>query len=105
MKIRKGDKVKVISGKDKGKIGEVLMVLKDDNKVVVSDVNQVKKHIKPGQLNEEGGIVELEKPIDASNVMYYNEKIEQPVRIGYKFIEGKKRRVCKKTGDVIDLKE
>lgn len=105
MKIRKGDKVKVIAGKDKGKIGEVLKVIKAENKVVVEGVNKVKKHIKPGQLNEEGGIVELEKPIDVSNVMFYNEKLGEAVRVGYKFIEGKKFRVCKKSGDVLDLKE
>jgi large subunit ribosomal protein L24 len=103
MKIRTGDKVKVITGKDKGKVGEVLKVLKDKNKVVVEGVNKVKKHIKPGQLNEEGGIVELEKPIDVSNVMYFNDKLKKAVRIGYKFIDGKKHRVCKKTGDALDL--
>jgi large subunit ribosomal protein L24 len=105
MKIKTGDKVKVISGKDNGKISVVLKVLNAKNKVVVEGVNKVKKHIKPGKGNEQGGIIELEKPIDVSNVMFYNESLGKAVRIGYKFIDGKKYRVCKKTGDVLDLKK
>lgn len=105
MKIKKGDKVKVISGKDNGKISVVLKVLNDKNKVVVEGVNKVKKHIKPGKANEQGGVIEFEKPIDTSNVMFYNESLGKAVRIGYKFIDGKKYRVCKKSGEVLDLKK
>ena len=104
MKIRKGDKVKIISGKDKGKIAPVLKVLKDTNKVVVEGVGVVKKHVKPGAVSKEGGIVSIEKPIDVSNVMYYDEKINKTVRIGYKIVNGKKYRVSKESGEIIDKK-
>ncbi len=105
MKIRKGDKVKVIMGKDKGVVAEVLRVLNKKNKVIVSGVNKVKKHVKPGQLNPEGGIVEFEKPIDVSNVMHFDEKAGKVARVGYKFIDGKKYRISKKTGEVLDLRD
>ena len=104
MKIQKGDKVKVISGKDKGKIGAVLKVLPELSKVLVEGVGIVKKHIKPGKASKEGGIISIERPISISNVMYYDEKAGVPVRIGYKLIDGKKFRVNKKTGDVINKK-
>ena len=102
MKIRTGDKVKVMTGKDKGKIGEVLKVFPSKGKLIIENVNKVKKHVKPGQISEEGGIVEIEKPIDASNVMYYEESEKEPTRIGFKFEDGKKVRVSKKTGKVLD---
>ena len=105
MKIHSGDKVKIISGKDRGKIGKVLKVLKKRNKIIVEGVNMVQKHVKPGTISEEGGIVSIEKPIDASNVMYYDEKINKPVRVGFKIIDGKKYRISKKTGEVIDTKK
>jgi large subunit ribosomal protein L24 len=104
MKIRKGDKVKIISGKDKGKVAPVLKVLKGVNKIVVEGVGIVKKHVKPGTISKEGGIVSIEKPIDVSNVMYFDEKINKPVRLGYKLIKGKKYRFSKKTGEVVDKK-
>ncbi len=101
MKIRKNDKVKIIAGKDKGKTGKVIAVLTDKNKVIVEGVNLVKKHIKKGQGSEEGGIVNMEKPIDASNVMFIDEKSGLPVRLGYKVVDGKKYRVSKKNGEII----
>lgn len=104
MKIKKGDKVKVISGKDKGKIASVLKVLTERNRVVVEGVGIVKKHVKPGTISKEGGIVSIEKAIDVSNVMYFDEKSKKAVRIGYKLIEGKKYRINKKTGDILDKK-
>lgn len=104
MKIKKGDKVKVITGKDRGKVATVLKVLPSENKIVVEGVNVVKKHVKPGTVSKEGGIVSVEKPIDISNVMFYDEKSKKTVRIGYKIIDGKKYRVNKKTGDVLDKK-
>jgi len=102
MKIRTNDKVKIIAGKDKGKIGKVLKVLLEKNKIIVEGVNIVKRHVKPGAISKEGGIVSIEKPINVSNAMYFNEKIKEPVRLSTKVIDGKKYRICKKTGEVID---
>lgn len=102
MKIKKGDKVQIISGKDKGKTGTVLMVLPERNAVLVEGANIVKRHVKPSATVKEGGIVSIEKPIDASNVMYFDEKANRPVRIGYKIVDGKKYRISKKTGDVLE---
>ncbi|MBW6441678.1 50S ribosomal protein L24 [Patescibacteria group bacterium] len=104
MKIRKEDKVKVISGKDVGKVSKVLKVLTSKNKVVVEGVNMVKKHVKPGTVSKEGGIISIEKAIDISNVMYYDEKLKSTTRVGYKIIDGKKFRVSKKTGEILDKK-
>lgn len=104
MKIKKGDKVKIISGKDKGKVAPVLKVLEQTGKIVVEGVNKVKKHVKPGAVSKEGGIISIEEPIDASNVMYFDEKLNKTVRIGYKIVNGKKYRVSKKSGEIIDKK-
>lgn len=101
MKIKLKDKVKIISGKDKGKVGEVMKVLPALNKVIVQGVNIVKRHVKPGVVNKEGGIVTFEKPIDVSNVMFLDAKTNKPSRLGYKLIEGKKFRVVKKTEEVL----
>jgi large subunit ribosomal protein L24 len=105
MKIHTGDKVKVISGKDRGKMGVVLKVLSKRNKIIVEGINMVRKHVKPGAVSEEGGIVSIEKPIDVSNVMYFDEKINKPVRVGFKIVAGKKYRVSKGTGEIIDTKK
>jgi len=102
MKMKKNDRVIVISGKDKGKQGPVLKVFKHKNKVLVEGVNKVKKHVKPDTVSKEGGIVSIEKPIHISNVMYYSEKENRPVRLGYKFIKGKKHRISKKSGKSVD---
>jgi len=104
MKIKKGDKVKVISGKDRGKVSTVLKVLSSANKIVVEKVNMVKRHVKPGTVSKEGGIVSVEKAIDVSNVMYYEEKTKHTTRISYKVIDGKKYRVSKKSGEILDKK-
>lgn len=104
MKIKKGDKVKIILGKDSGKVATVLKVLNESGKIVVEGVGIVKKHVKPGAVSKEGGIISIEKPIDVSNVMYFDEKINKPVRIGYKLIKGKKYRYSKKSGEIIDKK-
>lgn len=101
MKVKKGDKVKIISGKDKGKVGAILKVLPENNKVLVEGVNVVKKHVKPGSVSKEGGIVSIEKPVDVSNVMFFNEKLNRAVKLGYKVIDGKKYRICKKSGEVV----
>ena len=100
MKIKKGDTVKVIAGKDKGKDGKVLAVNVKDNTVVVENVNMVTKHTKPSAANQQGGIVETEAYIAVSNVMYLHKG--QPTRIGFKMDGDKKVRFAKKTGDVID---
>ncbi len=101
MKLRLKDKVKVISGKDKGKIGEIIKVLPLVNKVIVQGVNIVKRHVKPGVVNKEGGIVTFEKPLDVSNVMYFDEKENKPSRLGYTLSDGKKFRVVKKTKEIL----
>jgi large subunit ribosomal protein L24 len=100
MKIRKNDKVKVLLGKDAGKQGKVLMVLKDQGKVVVEGINIVKRHVKPGAVSKEGGIVKIEKPLSVSNVMLVCEKCGKPVRTGFSIVGDKKYRVCKKCGEV-----
>ena len=97
-KIRKDDLVKVIAGKDKDKTGKVLSV--KDGKVLVEGVNMVTKHTKPSAANQQGGIVNKEAPIDASNVMLVVKG--KATRVGFKMEGDKKVRVAKKTGEVID---
>ena len=100
LKIKKGDTVKVIAGKDKDKEGKVLSVDKKNGKVVVEGVNMVTKHAKPSAANQNGGIIQKEAALDMSNVMYvYKGK---PTRIGFKVENDKKVRFAKSTGDVID---
>ena len=105
MHIKKGDKVKVISGKDKGKTGVILSVFPNKERILVEGVNIVKKHTKPNQANPQGGIVSLEAAIHVSNVMFVDPKSGEPTRIGYKIEEKTfrvKSRVAKKSGEVID---
>ncbi len=99
-KIKKGDTVKVIAGKDKDKEGKVISVDAKNGKVVVEGINMIKKHTKPSMANQNGGIVTKEAPIDASNVMYVHKG--KPTRIGFKIEKDKKVRFAKSTGDVID---
>ena len=101
MHIKTGDKVVVISGKDKGKEGLVVAVKASSNKVIVEGVNVVKKHVRPSQTSPDGGIVELEAPIHASNVMIVDPKTGKASRVGYKFVDGKKVRFAKKSGEVL----
>ena len=102
LKIKKGDTVKVIAGKDNGKEGKVVSVDPKNGKVVVAGVNVVKKHTKPSMANQNGGIITKEAPIDASNVMLYDAKAKEVIKFGYQIKDGKKVRVSKKTGNVID---
>ncbi len=103
MKILKGDKVIVISGKDKGKVGIVQAVYPKLNKVVVEGVNVHKKHRKPTQANPEGSINEIYVPIDASNVALVDPKTKKATRVGYGVDKnGKKIRVAKKSGSKLD---
>ena len=99
-KIKKDDTVKVIAGKDVGAEGKVLSVDKKSGRLIVEGVNIVKKHTKPSMANQNGGIVEQEAPIDASNVMYVHKG--KPTRIGFKVDGDKKVRIAKSTGEVID---
>lgn len=103
MKIKKGDKVQVITGAYKGTVADVLKVFPKDDKVLVEGINIAKKHLKPTQANPDGGIVEKEMPIHISNVMAYDEKAKKASKIGSKIEEDKKGntkkvRVYKKTG-------
>ena len=99
MKIKKGDKVKVLSGNDKGKTGEVLEVIPKTQKVIVKGVNIRKKHVKPRKQGEEGGIIPVECSIHSSKVNVVCPKCGKPTRIGY-LVEGDtKVRVCKKCGN------
>ena len=100
MKIKKGDLVKVIAGRDKDKEGKVLAVNHDKNTVIVEGVNMITKHTKPSAANQNGGIVKQEGPIDASNVMYIHKG--KATRVGFKVDGDKKVRVAKSTGEVID---
>ena len=100
MKIKKGDTVKVIAGKDKDKEGKVLSVDKKNGRVVVEGVNMVTKHVKPSAANQDGGIVQKEAALDMSNGMYVHNG--KPTRIGFKIENDKKVRYAKSTGEVIE---
>ncbi|MFZ5424696.1 MAG: 50S ribosomal protein L24 [Patescibacteria group bacterium] len=102
LKIKKNDKVKVIAGKDKGTVGVVQRIYSSKGKIVVEGVNIVKRHVKPGVVSKEGGIISIEKPIDMSNVMVIDPKTDEPTRVGFKVIDGKKYRISKKSGEVLD---
>ena len=100
MKIKKGDMVKVIAGRDKDKEGKVIAGNRKNHTVLVEGVNMLTKHTKPSMQNQQGGIVHQEGPIDISNVMYLHKGT--PTRIGFKMDGDKKVRFAKKTGEVID---
>ncbi len=100
IRIKKGDLVKVIAGKDKDKEGKVLAIDKKSNRAIVEGVNMVSKHTKPSMTNQQGGIVSQEAPIDISNIMYVHNG--KTTKIGYTFVDGKKVRIAKSTGEVID---
>lgn len=98
--VRKGDTVLVITGKDAGKRGKVVMAQPDKGRVIVEGINRVKRHTRPNQRMPQGGIVEKEAPIHASNVMLICNKCNSPTRVAKKFLEdGKKVRLCKKCGE------
>lgn len=103
MHVKKGDTVQVISGRDKGKVGEIIRVFPQESKIIVDGVNVRTKHVKPRQEGETGQIATFEAPIHSSNVMHYSEKEKVASRISYTFTEeGKKVRKLKKTGEIID---
>ncbi len=102
MKLKTGDKVVVIAGKDKGKEGNITKVLKNENKVVVEGINVAKKHVKPNGQTA-GSIIDMELPIDASNVMILDPKTKKPSRIGHTTDKnGKKVRITKKSNSTLD---
>ena len=102
MFVKKGDRVEVLTGKDKGKRGEVLAAFPAENRVIVQGVNKVKKHQRATPSNP-GGIVEQEAAIHASNVAHIDPKTDKPTRVGTKVLEdGRKVRVAKRSGEVID---
>ena len=100
MKLKKGDTVLVISGKDKGQEGEVVQVFPADNKVIVNGINTAKKHSKTSKNNKQGGIIDRDMPVNASNVMLVHKG--KPTRVGYKLnSDGTKVRIAKRSGEVI----
>jgi large subunit ribosomal protein L24 len=100
--VKKNDLVMVTAGKDKGKTGKVLRIVKKKDRLIVEKINMIKRHVKPSQ-KAKGGIMERENPIHMSNVMIYCEKCSKPVRTGKKVLEdGRKIRFCKKCEEAID---
>jgi large subunit ribosomal protein L24 len=102
MNLKVGDKVVVISGKSKGTEGKLIKTLKNENKVIVEGANMVTKHVKPNAQNENGGIIKVEAPIHASNVMIIDPKTKKRTRIGHVIENGKKVRIAKKSSEKID---
>ncbi len=101
-RMRKGDRVAVLAGRDKGKRGEILRVIPKEDRVVVQGVNMVKRHRKPSQMSP-GGIDEFEAPIHVSNIAHIDPGSDKPTRVGFKTLDdGRKVRVAKRSGDVID---
>lgn len=104
MRLNKGDMVKIITGRDKGKTGKLLKIDREKNRVLVENISKVKKHQKPNQRYRQGGIIEKEMSIHASNVMFYDESAGKATRIGCKISGKEKQRVSKKTGEMIVVK-
>jgi large subunit ribosomal protein L24 len=104
-KLKKGDFVQVIKGKDKGKKGRILKIFYKENRVLVEGVNFVKKHTRPKAVDRQGGIIQVEKPISISNVNFFCLKCSKPTRLGIKFLEdGSKVRYCKKCKEIVEEK-
>ena len=103
--LKKDDQVEVITGKDKGRVGKVLRILKDKNKVIVERINMIKRHTKPNEMNQQGQIVEKEAPMHVSNVQIICSECTKTGRIGKKILEdGTKVRFCKHCGESVDSK-
>ena len=100
-KLRKEDLVQVIAGKDQGKQGKILRIDHEKGRVIVSGINMVKKAKKKKSQTDRGGIVEIEAAVHISNVMIMCKKCNKPVRAGYKIVDGQKKRVCRKCGEVL----
>ena len=105
LRIRKGDMVKIIAGKDKGKSGKVLEVNRGTGRILIEKLNIMKRHMKPSQKNRQGGVIEREGPIQVSNVKVVCENCGLPSRVGMRHLEGgDKMRYCKKCGDIMGRK-
>lgn len=103
-KVKKGDRVIVLTGRNKGAEGEVLKVIPAEKRIVVRGVNVVKRHVKPSQDNPQGGINSFEAPIDASNVALMDPRDGKPTRVGFKIDEhGRKFRFAKRSGEALDV--
>lgn len=102
MHVKKGDKVKVLTGKDRGKEGVVLEAFPKKDRVLVEGVNMVKIHAQPSQDNPQGGILNVEAPIHVSNVLPIDPKSGEPTRVGYEVRDGKKIRIARKSGEPLD---
>ncbi len=103
IKIKLDDQVELIAGKDKGRVGKVIRVMRDTDRVVVEKINMIKRHTKPNQVNQQGGIIDKEAPVHVSNVMLICPKCSKTSRIGKKFLDdGAKVRVCKKCGESVE---
>ena len=101
MNIKKGDTVKIIGGKDKGKKGKVLQIYPADNKVVIEGLNLMVKNVRPKKMGEKGQVVRYNAPMDASNVQLFCNKCNKAVKVGYKILEDKKKiRICKKCKEI-----
>ena len=102
MHVVKNDTVKILCGKYRGKTGKVLKVFPKQKRIIVEGVNIIKRHTKPSQKHQQGGIIEKEAPIHISNVMVIDAKSNEPTRVGYKYIEdGSKVRISKKSGEIL----
>jgi large subunit ribosomal protein L24 len=105
MRLKKNDKVMVISGKEKGKVGKILKIFSEKNRVIVEKVNYIKRHTRPGGKVSKGGIIEKEASLHVSNVMLICGKCTDPVRVGsQKQPDGTKARICKKCGEILENK-
>lgn len=102
MKIRKGDNIQVISGKDKGKTGKVLKAFPSLDKIIVDGVNVKKRHQKPTKANQHGQVIDKTLPVHVSNVMLIDPKTKKPTRVKYKVIDGKKTRITQKSGTKLE---
>lgn len=103
--LKVNDQVEVIAGKDKGRVGKIIKVITKDGTAVVEKINMIKRHMKPNQMNQQGGIIEKEAPIHASNLMLICPKCSKTVRIGKNILEdGTKVRICKKCNESVEAK-
>ncbi len=102
-KIKLNDQVEIIAGKDKGMVGKVIKSYRDTDQVIIEKVNMIKRHTKPNMVNQQGGIIEKEASLDASNVMLLCPKCSKATRVGFKILDdGAKVRICKKCGESVE---